>query len=81
MNEKEIVLEIMKEKKTTNAEVASALRITQATMWDRLNGKKKSMSIPILNELLRHLGYELVIMPRSKAGRIDGAYVVESDNK
>lgn len=81
MNEKEIIQEIMKEKNATNASVASALGITQATMWDRLNGKKKSISIPILNEMLRYFGYELVIMPRGKAGRIDGAYVVGSENK
>lgn len=29
--------------------------------------------------MLRALGYELVIMPRAKAGRIDGAYVVEDE--
>lgn len=81
MNEKEIIQEIMKEKKATNASVAFALGITQATMWDRLNGKKKSISIPVLNEMLRHLEYELVIMPRGRAGRIDGAYVVGGEKK
>ena len=81
MNEKEIIQEIMKKNGETNASVAFALGITQATMWDRLNGKKKSISIPVLNEMLRHFKYELVIMPYGKAGRIDGAYVVGSEDK
>ena len=76
MNEKEIVKEIMKEKKISNADAAAALGLTQATMWDRLNGKKTNLSINKLNEILRYLGYELVIMPRGKANRIEGAHVV-----
>ena len=76
MNEKEIVKAIMKENNKSNADVAAALGLTQATMWDRLNGKKTNLSINKLNEILRYLGYELVIMPRGKASRIDGAHVV-----
>ena len=77
MNEKEIVVKLMAEQQKTNAQMAAAIGITPAAMWDRLNSpKNKSLTISKLNEMLRALDYELVIMPRAKAGRIDGAYVV-----
>ena len=76
MNEKEIVKTIMATKGITNAQMANALNITQATMWDRLNGKKANLSITKLNEMLRYLDYDLVIMPRGKANRIEGATIV-----
>ena len=77
MNEKEIVVKLMTEQQKTNAQMAAAIGITPAAMWDRLNSpKNKSLTISKLNEMLRALDYELVIMPRAKAGRIDGAYVV-----
>lgn len=78
MTDKEIVKSIMKEKGIGNAEAANALGLTPATMWDRLNGKKNSLTVTKLNEILRYLGYDLVIMPRGKANRIDGAMIVES---
>ena len=85
MNEKEIIMKLMEEQNKTNAQMAAALGISPAAMWDRLNSTKtKSLTIAKLNEMLRALDYELVIMPRAKAGRIDGAYVVStngSDNK
>ena len=85
MNEKEIIMKLMEEQNKTNAQMAAALGISPAAMWDRLNSTKtKSLTISKVNEMLRALDYELVIMPRAKAGRIDGAYVVStngSDNK
>lgn len=78
MTAKEIVKELMSNKGVTNAEMASALNITQATLWDRLNPKKTdNMTVKKLNSMLRILGYEVVIVPRTKANRIDGAYIVE----
>jgi len=66
----------MVEKNVSNADMASALNISQATLWDRLNSKKtNNISIGKLNEMLRYLGYEVVILPRGKASRIDGARV------
>jgi len=80
MNAKEIVTKIMEEQGKTNAQMADAIGITKAAMWDRLNSTKtKSLTVKKLNEMLRALGYEVVIMPRAKAGRIDGAYVVTDD--
>ena len=80
MNEKEIVTKIMKDQSKTNAQMAAALGISPAAMWDRLNSQKtKSLTISKLNEMLRALDYEIVVMPRAKAGRIDGAYVVTDE--
>jgi hypothetical protein len=39
----------------------------------------RKTSVKKLNEMLRALGCELVIMPRAKAGRIDGAYIVTDE--
>lgn len=83
MTAKEIVKTLMVEKEVTNADMAAALQITQAALWDRLNPKKTdNMTVKKLNSMLRHLGYDLVIMPRGKAGRLEGVYMVEdSDQK
>lgn len=76
MTARDIVKEIMAEKNITNADMANALGISQATLWDRLNSKKtNNISIGKLNEMLRYLGYEVAILPRGKASRIDGARV------
>ena len=80
MNAKEIVIKLMEEQNKTNAQMADAIGITQAAMWDRLKSPKtNNLTVKKLNEMLRALGYELVVMPRAKAGRIDGAYVVTED--
>ena len=80
MNAKEIVISLMEKQGKSNAQMADALGISQAAMWDRLKSKKtNNLTVKKLNEMLRALGYELVIMPRAKAGRIDGAYVVEDE--
>lgn len=67
----------MEEQGKTNAQMAAALEISPSAMWERLNSPKgKSLTVNKMNEMLRALGYELVVMPRAKAGRIDDAYVV-----
>lgn len=76
MTEREIIKGIMEEKGIRNADLAAALGQSQAATWDRLNGRASTFTVKKLNEILRFLGYELVIMPRGKAGRIDGAKVV-----
>lgn len=80
MNAKEIIVKLMEEQNKTNAQMAAVLGISPAAMWDRLNSPKTtSLNVKKLNEMLRALDYELVIMPRAKAGRIDGAYVVTDE--
>lgn len=86
MNSKLIVKEIMENKGVTNADMANRLNITQAAMWDRLKLKKvkngqempcPNMTVDKLNDMLRALDYEIVIVPRGKSGRIEGAYLVD----
>jgi transcriptional regulator with XRE-family HTH domain len=80
MNAKEIIIELMKEEGKTNAQMADIIGISQAAMWDRLKSpKSNNLTVKKLNEMLRALGYDLVVMPRAKAGRIDDAYVVGDD--
>lgn len=68
MTAKELVKTLMVEKDMSNAEMANALGITQAALWDRLNPKKtNNMTIGKLNDMLSKLGYELVV--REKDGK------------
>lgn len=77
MTGREIVKDIMNRQEKTNAEVADALGITQAAMWDRLNNKKvKDIPLSTLNDMLRVLGYKVCIVPRTTRVPEDG-YKVE----
>jgi predicted transcriptional regulator len=81
MNAKEIVIKLMEEQGKSNAEMADIIGISKAAMWDRLKSPKtNNLTVKKLNEMLRALGYELVVMPRAKAGRIDDAYVVTDES-
>ena len=61
MKAKELVKNLMVEQEITNVKMASALGVSQATLWDRLNPKKSNnMTITTLNTMLSQLGYELV---------------------
>ncbi|MBQ5684311.1 MAG: winged helix-turn-helix domain-containing protein [Clostridia bacterium] len=86
MNSKLIVKEIMETKGVTNADLANRLNITQAAMWDRLKLKKTvkgqevacpNITVDKLNDVLRAMDYEIVIVPRGKSGQIKGAYLVD----
>jgi transcriptional regulator with XRE-family HTH domain len=78
MNSKELVRKLIEEQGVSQADVAAKMDITPAALWDRISSKKtSSLSVKKLNEILRALGYEVVIMPRAKAGKIENAYVVE----
>ena len=80
MNEKEIIIKLMEEQHIGMTELAVKMKLKPATLWDRIKSpKNKSLTTIKLNEILLHLGYEIVLMPRAKAGRIDGAYVVSTD--
>lgn len=57
----------MKEQEITQAELARILNITPATLWDRLNNKKrKGISLELFEEILNALGYEIEIKLKSK---------------
>jgi DNA-binding Xre family transcriptional regulator len=77
MNAKKAVKEIMSEKNISGVGMASAIGVTQQCLWDRLNGKNKSLKISILNEMLKYLGYEIAIVPCTMASNIKGARVIE----
>lgn len=82
MTDKEIVVELMKKKSVKNADMASVLGISPQACWNRLNSQKgKALTADTLSDMLRSIGYDLVIMPRGKAGRIEGAYVVDNTVK
>lgn len=69
MTAKELVKTLMIEKDVSNAEMANALGITQAALWDRLNPKKtNNMTIGKLNDMLSKLGYELVVREKDGNG-------------
>lgn len=69
MTAKELVKTLMVEKDVSNAEMANALGITQAALWDRLNPKKSNnMTIGKLNDMLSKLGYELVVREKDGNG-------------
>lgn len=69
MTAKELVKTLMVEKDVSNAEMANALGITQAALWDRLNPKKtNNMTIGKLNDMLSKLGYELVVREKDENG-------------
>lgn len=69
MTAKELVKTLMVEKDVSNAEMANALGITQAALWDRLNPKKtNNMTIGKLNDMLSRLGYELVVREKDGNG-------------
>lgn len=69
MTAKELVKTLMVEKDVSNVEMANALGITQAALWDRLNPKKtNNMTIGKLNDMLSKLGYELVVREKDGNG-------------
>lgn len=69
MTAKELVKTLMVEKDVSNAEMANALGITQAALWDRLNPKKtNNMTIGKLNDMLSKLGYELIVREKDGNG-------------
>ena len=80
MNEKEIIIKLMEEQGLSAADLASQMGISNAALWDRIKSpKNKSLTTKKLNEILKQLNYEIVLMPRAKASKISGAYVVTTE--
>lgn len=70
MTAKELIKNLMTEKKVTNADMARALGISQAALWDRLNPKKtNNMTIVNLSKMLQQLDYEIIV--KEKDGTIE----------
>lgn len=79
MTTREILKKLITESGKTNADLAYGLNITPAAVWDRLNSPKtNNLTTNKLVDMLRFLGYDLVIMPHGKAGRIENSYVIDN---
>lgn len=66
MTAKELVKTLMGKKNISNAQMASALDITQAALWDRLNPKKtNNMTVQKLNSMLSQMDCELIIRDKN----------------
>lgn len=66
MTAKELVKTLMGNKNISNAQMASALNITQAALWDRLNPKKtNNMTVQKLNSMLNQMDCELIIRDKN----------------
>lgn len=66
MTAKELVKTLMGEKGISNAQMATALNITQAALWDRLNPKKtNNMTVLKLNSMLNQMDCELIIRDKN----------------
>lgn len=78
MTSKEIVKAIMQEKGKKNVEFAFELKISPNALWDRLNNTKatKDLSVSTLDDMLRRLGYKILIVPRTTEVPDDG-YTIE----
>ena len=78
MNSKELLKNLIIEKDISQAEIAKQIGISTQALWDRINSKKtNSLSVNKLNEILKVLGYKIVILPNSIADNITDAYIVE----
>jgi biotin operon repressor len=59
----------MRENDISNATLANKLNITQATLWDRIDTKprknkpRKDIPVSMLSEMLKEMGYKVLIVP------------------
>ena len=79
MKANEIMRDIMKNQNVGLSKLADRMQKSVRLVSDRL--RMENISTDKLIEILRYLDYDLVIMPRGKAGRIDGSYVVDGEEK
>jgi hypothetical protein len=74
MTPSEVVELVMEEKGMTNATVGKRIGLTSASMWDRLNNKKKvSMKVGTLVQMLTAMDYKVIAVPNDRNLR-EGEY-------
>lgn len=74
MTPAEVVELVMEEKGMTNATVGKRIGLTSASMWDRLNNKKKvSMKVGTLVQMLTAMDYKVIAVPSDRSLR-EGEY-------
>lgn len=77
MRGREILKQVMEVKSLTNAQVAKRLKVSNATVWERLNNKNvKDIPVSLMSEMLRVMDYKVIVVPNES--RIpDGGYEVD----
>ena len=79
---KDIIKMLMEQKEEKPAVLAGKLGITPAALWDRLNNpKSNNITVKKFNSMLAQLECELVVIPRARANKIDGAILVTDNEK
>lgn len=64
MRGRDIMKAIMKQEEIENAELARKLEISNAAIWERLNNKNvKDIPVSLMNEMVRAMGYKVVVVP------------------
>lgn len=68
MNSKMIVKEIMSHKKVKQSKLAKDFHISREAMFDRLRvyndkGEHKDFNVKVFSQMLKKLGYKLVVVP------------------
>lgn len=82
MKGREIVKTIMEKTDVSNAQLAHRLGTSLATMWDRVNSKKvKDIPLSTLNEMLRALGFKVLIVPANRQVDSDEYLVTTGDKE
>ena len=67
MTGRDLLKELMAERRVTNAQLAERVGIPQTTMWARLNSSAEGdMQLCTFCEMVNALDYELVIRPKGK---------------
>lgn len=84
MNGREIIKAIMELKTINNATLASKLKITQAALWDRLdtqprkNKPRKDIPVSLLSEMVKIMGYKVVVVPKNTMIS-DDSFVIDEE--
>jgi predicted XRE-type DNA-binding protein len=74
MTPAEVIGLVMESKGMTNATVGKRIGLTSASMWDRLNNKKKvSMKVGTLVQMLSAMDYKVIAVPNDRSLR-EGEY-------
>ena len=77
MRGREILKEVMQSKSLSNADLAKRLKVSNATIWERLNNKNvKDIPVSLLTAMLRVMDYKVIVVP-SDTRLADGGYEVE----
>ena len=64
MRGRDILKEVMTAKSLSNAELATRLNVSNATIWERLNNKNvKDIPVSLMTTMLRAMDYKVIVVP------------------